>query len=285
MKTNEDLTGKVCLITGATEGHGKACAKLLAQMGAHIIILGRNRKKCVSVQTEIAKTTNTNPEVLICDLSSKKEIGHAAEEFLSRQKPLHILINNAGIVNKERKVTGDGIEETFAVNYLSLFYLTWLLLDRIKESAPSRIINVSSDMHRMGRLDLNNLQLTKGYSWIKAYSNSKLAIIYFTIELSKLLKNTGVTVNALDPGPIASNIAGNDKSAITRMASYVIKKTFPKPERAARTAIYLATSSEIEAVSGRYYRFMKQKEPYLKNGNPSLGKNLWDLSIELTLSE
>jgi NAD(P)-dependent dehydrogenase (short-subunit alcohol dehydrogenase family) len=278
---NADISGRTCLVTGATSGHGEAVAKGLARMGADLVLLGRSREKFERVRSEILDDTGRAPDFILADLSSQSDIRRSAAEFISWNRPLHVLVNNAGLVNQHFRETVDGIEETFAVNYLAMFKLTLLLLDRIVESAPARIINVSSDTHRIADLDLDDVQARgKRYGLMGAYGRSKLAIVYFTLELSKRLASAGVTVNAVDPGPIASGIAKKNE-LIAKIADAVIQLAFPKPERAARTALYLASSPEAEGVSGGYWRFMKKKEPKI-SADPDFGAKLWKISARMT---
>jgi NAD(P)-dependent dehydrogenase (short-subunit alcohol dehydrogenase family) len=279
--TNGSLNGKTALVTGATDGHGKAMAIGLSAHGANVVIHGRNPEKCRAVQREIQESTGRAPGILICDLSSMKDIDRAAQEFINRFERLHILINNAGQVNQKYTETIDGYESTFAVNYLALFKLTLLLFGKLKDSAPSRIINVASDMHRLSSLDPDDLEAKKsGYSMLGSYGRSKLAIVYFTRELSRRIQGCGVSVNAVDPGPVASNIA-NKRGAAAFIAKAIIGLTFPSPERAARTAMMLAESPEYETSSGGYYRFMKAKEPSIGKDEIDIAKRLWNRTINM----
>ncbi|MCU0847320.1 MAG: SDR family NAD(P)-dependent oxidoreductase [Spirochaetes bacterium] len=276
-----DLSGRRCLVTGATSGHGKAVARILAGMGADVMILGRNPGKCRSAADEISSSTGRKTEMLLCDFSSQKDIRRAASEFMSLKKPLHILVNNAGQVNRGFSKTEDGYESTFAVNYLAMFQFTILIMRSLVSGSPSRIINVSSDTHRIVRLNPDDLEGRKGsFSLMGSYGRSKLAIVHFTLELAERLHGTGVTVNAVDPGPVASGIA-DKPGIIPQMADAIIQLTFPKPEKAARTAIYLATSPEMEGLTGGYYRFMKKKTPRL-SPDPDFGKLLWKKSLAMT---
>ncbi len=271
---------KTCLITGATSGHGRAIAAALSGMGADVILLGRSREKCSRVQEYIRLLTGKKPDILVCDLSSLSDVRRAAAEFLARERPLHILVNNAGQVNPKYQTTEDGFEQTFAVNYLSMFLLTGLLLDRIKESAPARIINISSDVHRIAELDLDDLQgRNRKYSFMGAYARSKLAVVYFTRKLDERLAGTGVTANAVHPGAIASNIA-DKPGALPRLANFVIHLTLPKPERAARTAVYCAVSPELDGMGGGYYSNMKRKEPKVST-DPGFGTRVWEITEQL----
>ncbi|OHD63394.1 MAG: hypothetical protein A2176_00445 [Spirochaetes bacterium RBG_13_51_14] len=281
MNRGGDFAGRACLVTGATSGHGEAVAKALARMGADLILLGRSGEKCARVQREVQGETGRAPAVLVCDLSSRRDINRAAAEFLSWKRPLHVLVNNAGLVNRRYRETVDGIEETFAVNYLALFQLTLLLLDRMIESAPARIVNVSSDTHVIADLDLADITgRVKRYGLMGAYARSKLAIVYFTRELAKRCNGSGVTVNAVDPGPIASGIAKKD-GILAAVADAVIQIFFPNPGRAARTAVHLASSPELEGRTGGYWRFMKKKKVNI-SGDPDFGERLWEISARMT---
>jgi retinol dehydrogenase 12 len=276
------LKGKRALVTGATSGHGRALALALASLGADCVILGRSMQKCRDTAALIHEKTGNMSEIILCDLSSMKDIARAAREILADARPIHILINNAGLVSQNYSETIDGHEETFAVNYLSMYMFTLLLKQKMIESAPSRIINVSSDTHRISSLDLDDIQgKKKRYSFMGAYGRSKLAIVHFTIELARLLDNSGVTVNAVDPGPIASGIA-DKPGIIPAIASAIIRLTFPSPDRACRTALHLAVSDEVRSQTGGYYRFMKKKEPKTVQTPPDFGRRLMMLTAQLT---
>ncbi len=277
METSNDMKGKTCLITGSTSGHGLAIAEALHAMGAEIIIHGPTRDACDAVRGRFASLAG----VLASDFSSRRDIARGAEEFLSWGRPLHLLVNNAGMVNQHHRLTEDGIEETFAVNYLAMFQFTLLILPRLIASAPARIVNVGSDAHMIATLDPEDIDGSKhGYSFAKAYGRSKLGVAYFTQELARRLEGTGVTVNAVDPGPMATSIA-KKPGLIPRIADAIIQLTFPTPARAARTAIYVASSPDMSDVSGTYFRFMKMKEPKLASG-PDFHARLWEISAGLT---
>ena len=283
MSDRHDMTGRVCLVTGATDGHGRAVAEQLARRGADVVLLGRNAEKCQRVQAEIAAACGKAPEILLCDLSSRAEVDRAADEYLASGRPLHVLVNNAGLVTLQREESVDGHELTFAVNYLALFQLTLRLLPRLQESAPSRIVNVSSDTYRIAKLDLDDLPL-ESYSLTRAYGRSKLAIVYFTLELARRLEGgsaSGVSVNAVDPGPVASNIGANNAGFLYQLAKPMIKYLFPSADRAARTAVLLATDPGLAMRSGGYYRSQKQRERPL-DFDPELSERLWRVSAEWT---
>jgi NAD(P)-dependent dehydrogenase (short-subunit alcohol dehydrogenase family) len=270
------------MVTGATSGHGRAVAIALAARGADVVLLGRNRERCQQVQHEIAEANDgKRPEVLLCDLDSRKEIDRASDAFLASGRPLHVLVNNAGLVNLKRRETVDGVEQVFGVNYLALYQLTLRLTERLRESAPARIINVASDSHRAVSLNLDDLEMRRRYSVWRSYSQSKLAIVYFTLDLARRLKGTGVTVNAVDPGPVGSNIGGNNPGVLYTLIGPLIRKLLPSPEKAARTAVALASAPEFETMSGAYYKFGTRRTPRV-DGDPDTGARLWQISASMT---
>ncbi len=277
-----DKQGRVCLVTGATDGHGRADAGALAKRGADVVLLGRNAEKCRRVQAEIAaESGGKSPEILVCDLASREAIDRAASEYLASGRPLHVRVNNAGLVSLSRETNAEGNELTFAVNYLAMFQLTLRLLPRLLESAPARIVNVSSDTYRIASLDFDDLQFERGYSFMRAYGRSKLAITYFTLELARRIEGRGVTVNAVDPGPIASNIGANNPGLAYRIVAPLIRHLFPSAGRAARTALMLATDPALAAATGGYYRSGKRRERPLAF-DPATSERLWRISAERT---
>lgn len=277
-----DLTGRVCLVTGATSGHGLACARRLAELGAAVVLLGRNPDKCRAARDRIAAAVGAEPEILVCDLSARADIDRAAAEWLERGRPLHLLLNNAGVVRRQRELTADGAERTFAVNYLAPFQLTLRLLPRLCESAPARIVNVASDAHRVVSLPIHDLDAERRYNFMLAYCHSKLAILYFTYELARRLAGSGVTVNAVDPGPVASEIADDNPGLTAPLASWLIKRIFPSPERAAATAMHLCAAANTQKLNGTYWRFMAPQQPRFDRRRPWLGETLWRISAERT---
>ena len=271
------MRGNVCLVTGGTSGIGQVTAKELARRGAKVVVVGRNGGKTEQTVTDIRRATG-NPEVdfLLADLSSQADVRNLAEQFQQKYSRLDVLINNAGGIFMERRESIDGIEMTFALNHLAYFLLTNLLLDTIKASAPARIINVSSEAHRGMTLNFDDLQQQNQYRGFRVYSKSKLANLLFTFELARRIEGTGVTVNALHPGFVASNIfAGNGWVGWTvrRIASVVAMS----PEAGALTSIYLATASELEAVTGQY--FVKQRPSTERASlDPQAAQRLWKAS-------
>ncbi|MGH2478680.1 MAG: SDR family oxidoreductase, partial [Ktedonobacteraceae bacterium] len=253
------MQGKVCLVTGSNSGIGIVTARELARMGATVVMLCRNRAKGEAAQAEIkAATGNQNVDLIVADLASQDDVRRAATEFTQKYKQLHVLVHNAGGVNSVRKTTPDGLEATFAINHLAPFLLTELLLDTLKASAPARVIAVSSAAHVSGKIDFEDLQGEKRYSLWKAYGQSKLAMVLFTYELANQLKDTGVTVNALHPGVIASNFdSGLD--GVMRWGWKMMKPFISNAEQGAQTTLYLATSPAVEGVTGKYFARQQEK--------------------------
>jgi retinol dehydrogenase-12 len=253
-----DMQGKVCLVTGATAGIGQATAMLLAQRGATVVGIGRNAAKNEFSTAMIKeKTGNPSVEYLLADLSSQKEIRTLAQQFQIKYDRLDVLINNAGATFGERLESVDGIEMTFALNHLGYFHLTKLLSSILEASAPSRVINVSSSLHKLGKISFDDIPFKIGYARSKAYQRSKLANIAFTYELAQHFPNREVTVNAMNPGLVATNVGESAGGISARTKGLVDKIAGLTPEEGAKTIIYLATSPEVIGVTGRY--FVKEK--------------------------
>src|SRR5467141_2955036 len=247
---NTSMQGKVCLLTGATSGIGKATALGLAQMGATVVMVSRDRARGEAAQAEIkTKSGNAAVDLLLADLSAQQSIRQLVENFQQRYTQLHVLINNAGLFVLRRRTTVDGLEMTFAVDYLAPFLLTNLLLDMLKASAPARIVNVSSNSHEAGYIKLDDLQAEHHYRSMRAYRQSKLAVVLFTYELARRLQGTGVTANCLHPGGVGTNLF----RGLPGFLQALIKLVTIGPERGARTSIYLASSPEVEGITGKYF--------------------------------
>jgi len=247
------MSGKVCLVTGATAGIGFATALALAHQGATLVGVGRNLDKCQAVTAQIRQETgNPAVEFMQADLSSQAEVRRFAEEFKGSHPHLDVLVNNVGAFFMSRQVSADGIEMTWAVNYLGVCLLTELLLDALKASTPSRVVNVSSAMHSGAQLNFDDLQGARKYSGMKAYGQSKLALLMFTYDLARRLAGTGVTVNALHPGFVASDMYRSSGGFI-KLLGPVIKLMAVSPEAGAETSIFVAASPEVEGVTGKYF--------------------------------
>ena len=281
-KHGGDMGEKVCLITGATSGIGKATAMGLADMGAKVVMVGRDRGRGEAAMAEInEKGGNASVDLMLADVSSQKEIRRLADGFNEAYPRLDVLVNNAGIFRSERVTTADGLEATFAVNHLAYFLLTNLLLDRLKSSAPSRIVNVTSAHHSNGTIDFDDLQGEKGYRGAKAYSRSKLANVLFTHELARRLQGTGVTANCLHPGVVGTNLG----SGVSGAFGFVVRALRPlmrSPAKGAETSVYLASSPEVEGSSGGYFVNKAETRSSDASHNGRIARRLWNVSAELT---
>ena len=277
----DNMNGKICLVTGATNGIGKATAQALAQMGATVVIVGRNASKTAQLVAEIrAASGNKNVDSLLADLSSQQEVRRLAGEFKSKYSHLDVLLNNAGAVFMQRQLSVDGIEMTFALNHLAYFLLTNLLLDTLKASASARIINVSSNAHISGKIEFDNLQGEREYS-PRVYENSKLANILFTMELSRRLEGTGVTVNALHPGFTATGFAKNNGKIIATLVSLFAPLVARSPAKGAETSIHLASSPSVEGIMGKYFYNSQVIPPAPQATDMVVARKLWDFSAEM----
>jgi NAD(P)-dependent dehydrogenase (short-subunit alcohol dehydrogenase family) len=268
------MKGKIILITGGTSGIGKETAQGLAMLGATVVITTRDAQRGEQTKQELIQATNnTNIDVLFCDLASFDSVRDCCREFLKKYPKLHVLINNAGIVDYHRRESKDGIENMFAVNYLAPFLMTNLLLDILKKSAPARIINLMSGLHS-GTIHFNNLEFKHGFSGMKVYGHSKLAIILFTRLLAENLKGTGVSVNCVNPGMSATNLS--------RDAGWFSAKFFKllakEPSIGAQTPIYLACAPEIESITGEYFEKESVKKTNTETYDMDVAKKLWNVS-------
>ncbi len=273
------MKDKVCIVTGANTGIGKVTARSLAASGATVVMVCRDKQKGEAARDEIKqKTGNQKVELMIADLSSQAQIRKLADDFKARYNRLDLLVNNAGLYLPKRTLTVDGLETTFAVNHLAYFLLTNLLLDLLKQSALSRIVNVSSGAHHYGKVEFDNLQGEREYKGFAAYSNSKLENVLFTRELARRLEGTGVTANSLHPGAVATNIFRR----LPKPIEWLIKAFTLSPEKGAETSIYLATSPEVEGISGRYFDKKREARISAIAQNDEAARRLWDESARLT---
>jgi NAD(P)-dependent dehydrogenase (short-subunit alcohol dehydrogenase family) len=281
------IEGKTCLITGSTSGIGKEIAIGLAKMKANVILVGRNKAKCQATTEEIwgnaSISTNKNRvSYLLADLSSQASIRQLANEFLDSYESLDILVNNAGVFLSRRFTTVDNIEYTFAVNHLAPFLLTNLLFERIKASSPSRIITTSSVAHRGAYINFDNLQFERErYNGVEAYRQSKLANILFTKELARRSGGSGVTSNCFHPGGVRTNLVQSNPWYY-RLIWAIINPFLVSPKKGADTAIYLASSSKVAEISGKYFVNRKPVRPSELADDYDTAARLWTISEELT---
>lgn len=277
------MKGKVCIVTGASSGIGLETAVGLAARGARLVLPCRSAERGEAARRTIRQRTGRDDVSLIgCDLASQAGIRRAAAEILAAEPRIDVLVNNAGIVNLRREVTADGIEAVFAVNHLAYFLLTNLLLDRLRASGAARIVNVASDAHRFRGFDLGDLQFEhRRFGWAAAYGQSKLCNILFTRELAQRLEGSGVTANSLHPGAVATRLAQNNGGwavALTRL----LRPFFRSAEKGAETPLYLATSKEVEGVTGRYFSDCREARPSREAEDDAAARRLWEISLRLT---
>lgn len=274
-----DLKGKIIMITGANSGIGKQTALGLAEMGATIVMVCRNAERGKPAQQEIKEVTgNPNIDLMFADLSSQQEIRNLAEEFKGKYQKLDVLINNAGVVFTKRQLSVDGIEMQLAVNCLAPFLLTNLLLDILKASAPSRVIMVSSGMHKRATLDFDDLQSEKKYGSFHTYGVTKLALNLLVFELARRLDGTGVMVNALHPGMIRTNLGRHMNWFMRSMFKLMSKSS----KKGAETSIYVASSPDLEGVTGKYFKSKRETKASDESYDELKAKRLWEISIKLT---
>jgi NAD(P)-dependent dehydrogenase (short-subunit alcohol dehydrogenase family) len=273
---------RTCLITGANSGIGKVTARELAAKGATVVMVCRDRSRGEAARAEIRRATkNDRVELLIADLSEQRQIRRLAADVKERFSELHVLINNAGIWNDKREVTADGYETTWALNHLAYFLLTKELIDLLNASAPARIINVSSDYHKLGHIDFDDIQLNQGYSGGRAYGQSKLANVIFTYELARRLEGTGVTANCLHPGAVNTNFFNNVKG-LFGFLTWIGRPFLRTPAKGAETAVWLASSPEVEGVTGKYFFDRKERRSSPESYDPNVASRLWEASERMT---
>jgi NAD(P)-dependent dehydrogenase (short-subunit alcohol dehydrogenase family) len=277
-----DMRGKVCLITGGTSGIGWVTAKELVQMGARVLVVGKNRKRGKMAAEAIRDEAGADTvEFFQTDLSSLQEVRDLVEVFKKEHSRLDVLVNNAGTTLINRRLSPDGYEMTLAVNHLSHFLLTNLLMDTLRSSAPSRVINVSSGSHWRGEINFDDLQSEKRYRFMRVYGNSKLANVLFTYELARRLDGVGVTANTVHPGFVSTNMGRDNGWFIHKMVRLVMIFSGISPQEGARTIVHLATFPEMVDVSGEYFYDMKSVKSSPGSYDLDTARRLWEVSEKL----
>jgi NAD(P)-dependent dehydrogenase (short-subunit alcohol dehydrogenase family) len=281
-----DMQGKTVVVTGGNSGIGFETAAALASMGARVLITARNADKGRAAVASITQRLQGEGQVqlVVFDLADLVSVRRGAAEILDQTPRLDVLVNNAGLVLTERAETVDGYEATFAINHLGPFLLTNLLLDRMTESAPSRIVNVASTAHNAARkgIPFDDLQSTHGYRGMRVYGQSKLANILFTLELSRRFGDKGITANSLHPGTVRTGYGGDgDARGLLAFGIKIASPFFLSPAKGARTSVYLASSPEVDGVSGKYFVKCKPRSPRRWARDSEAGRQLWQVSEDL----
>jgi retinol dehydrogenase 14 len=278
-----EIRGKTVLITGATNGIGLAAARELARRGARVVMVGRDPARTAEAAASVAADAPARGDVtfLLCDFSSLADIRRLAAEFRARHDRLDVLVNNAGGVNKTRRLSKDGIEMTFAVNHLGYFLLTTLLTDLLVRSAPARVVSVASVGHRSGTLDFDDLGFASGYRIMRAYSRSKLANVLFANELARRLAGTGVTSNSLHPGAVNTGIWSGAPTWLQPAIQVLRWFFFISVEKGGSYIVDLATNPELENVTGKYFEEGVMKEPARLARDEALARRLWEVSASM----
>jgi retinol dehydrogenase 14 len=281
--TAGSMAGKTVLVTGGTGGIGKATAIGLAARGAHVGIVGRDLSRARAAAADIVRESGnrSDVDVFVADMSAQADVRRLAAEVLNHYPRLDVLVNNVGGFWATRRITADGLEHTFAVNHLAPFLLTQLLLDRIKASAPARIVTVSSGAQAMGKVDFDDLQAEKRYSGQRAYNQSKLANVMFTYELARRLEGTGVTANVLHPGVVRTGFAAEDPSSFWKVLLPLVRPLMKTPAQGAATSIYAASSPEVEGITGAYFANSKTRKTSKRSYDRSVATRLWTVSEQL----
>lgn len=275
------MQGKVVLMTGGTSGIGRVTAIELARMGAKVVVLGRDEAKGRQLVAEVSEASGQGAEFLRCEMASLDSVKAASDRFRSSFDRLDVLVDNAGGVHGKRMMTADGFEYTFGVNHLAHFVLTLRTLDLLRKAAPSRVVVTSSTALRAGRLDFDDLMGERRYGSFKAYSQSKLANAMFTFELARRLQGTGVTANCFHPGTVRSNF-GRDRGGVTGAFYRLFGAFMSSPAEGARTQIYLASSPEVEGVTGKYFSRQRARALSAAATDRAMAERLWEVSGQLT---
>lgn len=281
------MQDKICLITGATSGIGKAAALKLADTGASLILLSRNEKKGEKICNQIREKNNTQVKFYKADISSMKQVRNVSEKIKSDFNHIDVLINNAGARFDNYFKNDEGIELTFATNHLGHFLLTLSLIEMLKKSSQGRVINISSAAHANGTEELYDIVAPEHYDRRLAYGRSKLANLYFTYELASRLQSSKITVNAVDPGGVATNFSRNNGIIpwMKHYLSYLLNLKLISPQKASETVVYLASSDEVSRISGKYFFEKKEINSSSASYSKETAMKLWQLSLKLTGTE
>ena len=275
------MAGKTVLVTGATSGIGRATAAGLAAMGARVAITGRDHERAERAAGEIGTATGGRVDVFVADLSSQAEVRRLVQEVLRTYPRIDVLVNNVGGYWNTRHVTVDGLERTFALNHLASFLLTNLLLDRLRQSGPARVVTVSSNAHSMGRIDFDDLQGERSYSGSRAYNQSKLANVLFTYELARRLRDSTVTANALHPGVVRTSFGAEDPGGAQRLFVPLMKPFMKAPTQGAATSIFVASSPDLGQTTGLFFANGKPKRSSERSYDDDAAARLWQVSADL----
>lgn len=285
MKMRKSMDGKICLVTGANAGIGYAISLGLANMGATLIMVCRNKSRGEAALVELKKKSNNSSVFLfIADLSSQASIHQFVEKFKMQFGKLDILINNAGIITQNRTLTEDGLEAQFALNHMAPFLLTNLLLDSLKASHSARIINISSNAHKTASINLDDLQSEQSYNPKEVYQRTKLCNVLFTYELARQLNGTHITVNCVHPGVVQTKLLHEYNGGKSK-SNFITRLFYSTPEKGAETPLYLASSSEVEGISGKYFENKKIVNSSKHSYAIALAKELWQVSKNLTTTK
>jgi NAD(P)-dependent dehydrogenase (short-subunit alcohol dehydrogenase family) len=278
--SSQAMAGKIVLVTGATSGIGESTARGLAAIGATLILVGRSEEGAQAARERIQAAVGAGKiHVLVGDLASQRDVRALARDFMHRFDRLDVLVNNAGVDVGSRSVTPEGLELTFAVNYVAPFMLTTLLLDVLKASAPSRIVNLASAAHRAGRIEFDDLQSERRFGQ-RAYNNSKLALVVFTYELARRLQGTGVTANCVDPGFVRTSL-GSTMPVGYRLAGTLMWPFMARPEKGARTSVWAASSPELAEVTAAYFKAERPVETRQTTHDRETAERLWQVTETL----
>ena len=277
------MEGKLCVVTGATDGIGRVTARALAERGAEVVLVGRNAAKGAEVCKAIHRSArNSRVRFEQADLSSQAEMRALAKRLAEGGTAIDVLVNNVGAMFTRRRESADGIEMTFALNHLGYFLLTGLLLESLKASAAARVVNVASEAHRSGQMDLEDPQGARRYRGWPAYAQSKLANVLFTYRLAALLEGTSVTANCLHPGFVASRFGQNNGWLFSTFLKTLMRLSAIDVEAGARTSVHVATSADVEGVSGRYFDKSREATSSLASRDEETAERLWEMSESLT---